>query len=195
MPRPLPLVACLLALACSGPTYTRGSEDPSIDEAALSTGLDRKDLGLALDQWFADFQQSRLVREIPADDRKIAILSIENDTSQHIASALQNLIEGFETRLVNDGVFEVVSNDTLVGDAIMKERLRDLGDDVDPATVAALGKEFGIHYFVHGRVGETAEKSQDIKRVQYYLFLKVTEVATNRRVFQEQVPITKQMEG
>lgn len=184
----------LSSLAC-GATVTRGSDDPSIDKVALSTKLDRVDLGEALDKWYAEFDNSKFVLNVDQPDRKMAILHIDNDTSEHIESALQNLIESFETKMVNDGIFDVVSNDDIAANAIMKERLRGLGDNVDPETVAALGKEFGVHYFVHGRVGETTEKLRDVKRVQYYLFLKVTEVATTKRVFQSQVPITKQIEG
>ena len=43
--------------------------------------------------------------------------------------------------------------------------------------------------------GETAEKTRDRRRVQYYLFLKVTEVETRRNVFQKQIDITKQVSG
>lgn len=191
----IPIACCaLLALACS-PTVKRGTDYPSIDEAALSTRLDRVDLEEALSDWYQQFDNSKFVLNIEADDRKIAILAIDNDTSEHIDSGLRNLIESFETKLVNDGVFDVVSNDTLAADAIMRERVRGVGDDVDPETVAALGKEYGVHYFVHGRIGETTEKLGDRKRVQYYLFLKVTEVATTKRVFQSNVPITKQISG
>ncbi|GJM23349.1 MAG: penicillin-binding protein activator LpoB [Planctomycetota bacterium] len=184
------LTCCALLTGCFGPSVVRG---PGADEAALSTKLDRVDLEGALDSWYQEFDSSKFAMSIDSADRKIAILSIDNDTSEHIDSGLRNLIESFETKLVNDGVFAVVSNDTLAADAILRERKRSLGDDVDSATIAALGKEFGIHYFVHGRIGETTEKLGDRKRVQYYLFLKVTEVATTRRVFQSEVPITKQI--
>ncbi len=184
----------LTVLAACGPTFSRASDDPSIDEPAMSVRLDRADLDVALASWYEQFSDSGFVAEVPKNERKIAILSIENDTSEHIGSALRNLIEGMETKIVNDRVFQVVSNDDLVADAITQERLRDLGENVDATTIAALGKEFGIHYFVHGRVGETAEKVSDTRRVQYFLFLKVTEVATTQRVFQQQIPITKQVE-
>ena len=186
---------CLFLVACSSPTVTRGSDDPEIDELALSTRLDRRDLDLALNEWITAFDESPFRVGLPEGDRTIAIIKIDNDTSEFIGSALQNLIESFETRLVNEQQFVVVSHDELVADAIMQERIRGMGDNVDPETVAALGREYGIHYFVHGRVGETTEKTSDQRRVQYYLFLKVTEVATNRRVFQYQIPITKMIES
>lgn len=195
MLRTFAVLACCFSLAACGTTVISDQDDPTVDDYALSTRLDRRDLTVALDSWYDEFDGSKFVMNIDAADRKIAILSIDNDTSEHIDSALRNLIESFETKLVNDGVFDVVSNDSIVADAIMKERVRGLGDNIDPAMVAALGKEFGIHYFVHGRVGETTEKLSDEKRVQYFLFLKVTEVATTRRVFQSEVPITKRISG
>jgi hypothetical protein len=188
-------VSLLSLVACGGPTFTRGSDDASIDEAALSTKLDRADLNQALDSWAETFQASPFYLEVSKASRKIAVLGIENNSSEHIGSALQILTDGVETRLVNSGIFDVISRDTLVADAIMEERLRTLGDNVDPETVAALGKEFGIHYFVHGKVSDISEKTGDRRRVQYGMFLKVTEVATSRRVFQLEVPLTKQLDG
>ena len=187
------LSSALLLSACSGPSYQRGSDDPSIDKAAMSTRLDRADLELALDKWFADFNKSGFVAKVPADQRNISVLEIANETSEQIGSALRNLITSVETDLVNGGTFSVINNDDILKSAIMQERRR--GDAVDPDTMAALGAELGVHYFVHGRVGETTEKTQDARRVQYFLFLKVTEVATRRTVFQNQIDITKQISG
>ena len=64
-----------------------------------------------------------------------------------------------------------------------------------PATMAAAGKRLGVKYFIYGEVGDTAEKTSDRRRVQYYLFLKVVEVETNVIVFQQQIDRTKQISG
>ena len=187
------LCAALLA-ACSGPEYTRASDDPSIEEPPLSTRLDRKDLDLAFTQWEQGLQGSSFVRGLSRTP-SIAILSIRNDTSEHIGGALDNLLSTAETQLVNSGDWNVVETARFVQDAVLAERLRDMGDAVDPATAAALGKEFGIEYFVAGRVGDTTEKSEDVRRVQYYLFLKVIDVSTMLVKYQARVDITKQVEG
>lgn len=192
------LLLLLLLAACSSPTYTRGSDDPSIDDAALSTRLDRRDLEQALDQWMVEFDGSNFFRkaeDLPDGQRSLAILSIENQTSEHISGALGSLIRSFETQIINGGVFEVVANDEIAKNALIEERVRSLGETVDPETRAMLGKEFGVNYFVYGYVGDVAEKTQDKKRVQYFLFMTVTSVETGRKEFQYQVDITKQMEG
>ncbi|MFT7463342.1 MAG: hypothetical protein ACI9EF_001686 [Pseudohongiellaceae bacterium] len=182
-----------LAVGCSGPSFQRGSEDPSIDKAAMSTGLDRVDLEGALDDWYEEFGSSKFLGRHEGGEETIAVLRIDNDTSEHIGSALRNLIDSVETRLVNDGDFSVVSNDAIAKQAIAAEFLR--GDAVDASTMAELGKQLGVHYFVSGRVGETAEKTSDARRVQYFLFLRVVEVETVRNVFQAQIDITKQISG
>lgn len=186
--------AGLAAAAGCGPTFTRASDEPEIDDPAMSTGLDRKDLELALEQWVTGFEASPFMVTLPRDKPSIAILKIANDTSEHIGGALDNLLNSMETKLVDSGAWTVVDNTRLSSDANMSERLRQLGDTVDPETRVALGKEYGIHYFVNGRVGETTEEVEDTRRVQYFLFLRVTDVATNVIRYQDQVDLTKQVE-
>jgi hypothetical protein len=191
----LALAALLLLLlpACFGPDYPRGSDDPSVDEPAMSTRFDRVDLELALAEWTLGFEGSPFVQGLSRAP-SIAILHIANDTSEHIGGALDTLLHELETRLVQSGRFNVVDNSTLTADAILAERLRDLGDEVDDATIAALGKEYGIEYFINGRVFDTTEKADDTRRVQYYLFLRCTEVSTKLIRYQSQIDITKQVE-
>jgi len=178
--------------ACFGPEYSRASEEPEIEDPALSTRLDRRDLELALQQWVDELNGSAFAGTLAPRKPTIAILHIQNDTSEHISGALDNLLSAAETDLVQSGKWDVVDNTTLTSDAVLAERLRDSGDAVDQQTVAALGREFGIEYFVNGRVGDTSEKSNDVRRVQYYLFLRVTEVSTLRVMHQTRVDITKQ---
>ena len=193
----LRLVSVSLALAfmlgACGPTIQRGTDDPSIDEAAMSTRLDRVDLEKALGDWYTEFSGSKFLARQDGGQSTIAVLRIDNDTSEHIGSSLRNLIDSVETRLVNDGDFSVVSNDAIAKEAVAAEFMR--GDAVDASTMAALGKQLGVHYFVSGRVGESAEKTSDARRVQYFLFLRVVEVETVRNVFQAQIDITKQISG
>lgn len=189
----LAAVLCTLLLpACRGPEYTRAADEPEIDDPALSTRLDRRDLELAIDAWVEEFGASAFVRGLPPRKPSIAILRIQNDTSEHVSGALDNLLSAVETRLVQSGLFKVVDNTTLTRDAVLAERLRASGDAVDPETAAALGKEFGIELLVNGRVGDTAEKNEGVRRVQYYLFMRVTDVATLQVMHQTQVDITKQ---
>ncbi len=187
-------LALLVALSSCSPTFRRGQDDPSINEAALSTGLDAADLDRALADWYDDFAKSPRILALPEEGRILAVLQINNDTSQYIAPQLDALISGFETRLVNDGFFRVVARDQLANNAILQERMHSTSDSVDPQTSVALGKEFGVHYVVYGKVSDNVEKTSDTKRVQYFLTLKVTAVETSETLYQQKVQITKQVE-
>ena len=79
-------LACLtlalsVSVACGGPSYQRGTDDPSLDEAAMSTGLDRADLEHAMDKWLAAFNASGFVSHLPSGPRTISVLDISNETS------------------------------------------------------------------------------------------------------------------
>ncbi|HEX5011036.1 MAG TPA: hypothetical protein VFY71_11610 [Planctomycetota bacterium] len=186
------LLAVALLPACSGPEYSRAAEEPEIDSPALSTRLDSKDIDLALAEWVNQLARSEFVKGLPPGKPGIAILSFENATSEHISGALDTLLTAAETQLVQSNLFHVVDNTTIMRDAVLAERLRDAGDAVDKETAAALGKEFGIQYFVAGRVWDTTEKSDDVRRVQYHIFLRVTDVATLQLMHQTRVDVTKQ---
>ncbi|MHC4846502.1 MAG: hypothetical protein ACYTCU_10115, partial [Planctomycetota bacterium] len=125
------LVAPLSLLpACFGPSVTRASDDPEIDEPAMSTGFDRVDLELALETWIEDFEESSFVRGL---DRQpsIAVLKISNQTSEHISGALDSLLDSCEVHLVRSGHWNVVDNTDLSRNAIIAERLRNMSDSVD----------------------------------------------------------------
>jgi PBP1b-binding outer membrane lipoprotein LpoB len=180
-------------IGCSGPRYQRGGGDSRIDIKAMSTGLDRVDLERALDDWYTEFSSSKFLGREGDGSQTLAVLRIDNDTSEHISSQLQTLISSVETRIVNDGDFQVVTNDNIAKSAIAAEMRR--GDEVDQSTMAELGMQLGVQYFISGRVGDSAEKTADARRVQYFLFLRVTEVVTGRVMFQSQVDMTKQISG
>jgi hypothetical protein len=80
------------ALAC-GPTAVRGSETPGLDDAAMSTKLDRRDLEDMLAKNLDSLQTSAVVKRWEGEeDPTVAVLSIRNDTSEHIDGALSALI-------------------------------------------------------------------------------------------------------
>lgn len=187
------LLASLVIITVIGcdPTFQRGTDDSSIDQAAMSTRLDRVDLEKALDDWYGQFGSSKFLDQSGDGSKTLAVLRIDNDTSEHISSALTTLISSVETRIVNDGDFRVVTNDQIAKNAIAAEMQRI--DEVDQSTMADLGMQLGVQYFISGRVGDSAEKTADARRVQYFLFLRVTEVQTGRVMFQSQIDITKQI--
>lgn len=181
--------------ACSGsPAYVRGEEVPEIDEYAMSTGFDKRDL----EKLFADSTKSlmesaamRRWKAASAEGKEpsIAILPVRNETSEHIDSQLQALLSKFETQLVNSGVVTVVSHENQR--ALVEELKIQQSAAFDAGKVARLGRQLGVKYFITGKVYDSAERSQDERRVQYFMFMQVLEVETGAIRWQNEANLTK----
>ena len=61
----------------------------------------------------------------------------------------------------------------------------------NPAKAATYGKQLGAKYFITGKVSAADERNDDMRRVQYFLFLQVIEVETSAIKWQRKTYITK----
>ncbi len=187
------LLGCTLASACSsGPRAVRGTDEPGLDHSAMSTGLDRSDLQRMLNENMETMRKSAVVQRWQAEDRpSVSVLPIQNETSEHIESALNALISDIETQLVNWGAVKVVSLQNQ--QQLMEEVRRQYSNGFDQTQIAHWGKQVGARYFVTGKVYTTDERVEDQHRVQYYLFLQVLNVETGEIMFQNKTNTTKAM--
>lgn len=192
--RPLALLA-LLALSTSLTTVATGckpkavrggpgTENPALDEGAMSTTLDRRDLQelmqmnmekLLASPWWAQISQT--------PGAIVAIWPIKNETSEHIDDQLNTLLADMETELVNGGVVSVVS----------RERQAEMANEVavqqnrsiyDPNFANQISRQLGAKYYITGKVGTVDEFFNKERRVQYTLFMQVIEVETSLVRFQ-----------
>jgi len=180
-------------LACSsGPRAVRGTDEPGLDYEAMSTGLDKRDLQRMLNENMQVMRNSAVVQRWQQEGRpSVAVLPMQNDTSEHIDSALNALISDIETQLVNWGAVRVVS---LQNQQQMIEEVRrqySAQNGYDQTTIAHWGKQVGARYFVTGKVYTTDERVGDQRRVQYYLFMQVLNVETGEIMFQNKTNTTK----
>ena len=96
------VLASASVTACGGPKAVRGSDVQGLDDAAMSTGLDKRDLERLLHENMEALQASALVKRWEGENRPaVAVLQMRNDTSEHIESVLAALITDVETTLVN----------------------------------------------------------------------------------------------
>lgn len=177
----------LSAAACQ-PKAVRGgegTENPNLDNAAMSTTLDRVDIEDLVSKnldammnsgwWGRDVQGA-------AEPPVVAIWPIKNATSEHIDDQMLQLLSNIETTLVNSGAVDVVS----------RERQAEMAAEVgvqntavfDPAMAAKIGKQIGAKYYVTGKITSTDERTKKERRLQYSLFLQVIEVETSMIKFQ-----------
>ena len=196
---PLSAALCFVAalassLGCAGPTYVRGSEMKDLDEYAMSTGLDRKDLEALFDKnWksmtesgiYGRWQKSSEAGDLP----RLAIFPFANETSEHIDSQLDALLSKVETRMVNSGFVEVISRERQK--QLVEELRTQSSAAFDPSKAGALGRQMGARYFVTGKIHDSAEKTGGERRVQYFMFMQVVDVETGGIRWQNEAGLTK----
>jgi penicillin-binding protein activator len=191
----LVLLACGLttlagSMTACGPKAVRGSEVAGLDDAAMGTGLDRTDLKGMLDTNLASLQSSGAVKRWEGEDRPpVAVLTIKNETSEHIDGALNALISDIETSLINAGHVRVISAQD---QPEMMEKVRSQQTDAfDQSQIASWGQQVGARYFVTGKVYTVDERADGERRVQYFLFMRVLEAATGDILWQNKTSVTK----
>jgi TolB-like protein len=196
MMRSFQLFCCMVlvcaSLACGGPKAVRGSDTPGLDHAAMGTGLDRRDLSQMLRENLDAMKNSRVYEVWRGEDRPpVTVLPIQNETSEHIDSALGALITEVETQLINTAPVRVISLETQK--QLMEEIQRQHHSQgaFDTAQVASWGKQLGARYVITGKVFTTDERAPNARRVQYYLFIRVVSVETGEVLFQNQAAVTK----
>src|SRR5260221_9885544 len=191
------LISCVAALTgavvlagCGKPTPVRGEEVAGLDEEAMSTGLDRRDLQKMLHDNMDALQSSAVIQRWQGENRpSVAVLPIRNDTSEHIEGALDSLISDVETILINGGHVRVVSHENQ--GSLVDEVKRQQSDAFDQSTVSKWGRQVGAHYFVTGKTFANDERRDDERRVQYTLFMQVLDSETGEVLFQNKASVTK----
>jgi len=202
-PRALVLfLACLGGLAlvagCTS-TVVRGGEgtnNPDLDEAAMSVQLDREDINYLVADYLQKLEASRFWQsDVRAASGRplVAIWPIQNSTSEHIDDQLLTLLSSIETALINTGDVRVVDRSTQ--DALIREIQAQQSSAFNPATAQRLGQQLGVQYFFTGKVTSINERLNKQRRVQYSLFLQVLEVETGLIEFQNEVTRSKQIKG
>lgn len=188
------LLTLLLGTAACGPTAVRGgpgTDNPELDERALSTGLDRRDLqDMARENLTRLFGSTAWARWKNAPEPPvIAIWPVKNDTSEHLDSEMLTLLSDIETEMLSSGVVSIVSRERQ--HELVEEVNVQQGNAFDPATRAQISRQVGAKYYVTGKLQAVDERMADTRRVQYTLFLQVLEVETGLTLFQAKSERTK----
>lgn len=168
----------------------RGSDVEGLDDAAFGTGLDRRDLEKMLDENLDALRSARIVSQWKQEGKPtLSVLSMRNETSEHIDSALGALITKVETYLVNGGDVRVISRDSQP--EMIAEIEAQQSGAFDAATVSRLGKQAGVRYFLTGRVHSVSERRNGERRVQYFLAMRILDAESSDVVWQNSADLTK----
>jgi penicillin-binding protein activator len=180
----------LSTTGCNKPKAVRGEDVEGLDDQAMGTGLDRRDLQKLMHENMSALDTSAVVKRWDAEQMpQLAVLPFKNETSEHIDSALDALISDIETTLINAGHVSVISLENQ--QSLVAEIKRQQGDAFDQGKAASYGRQLGVKYIITGKVFTTDEKFENERRVQYYLFMQVLEVETGQILFQNKAALTK----
>lgn len=191
---PLTLALALAAGSGCRPKAVRGgegTENPNLDNAAMSTGLDRVDLEDLMKKNMAQLTTSPIWNNWKGAQSPpvVAIWPIKNDTSEHLDDQMLTLLSDMETELINGGVVAVVSRERQ--QEMMAEANMQQGADFNPAMAAQIGRQIGAQYFLTGKLQAVDERQKGERRVQYTLFMQVIEVENSLVRFQTKSERTK----
>jgi hypothetical protein len=132
------VVAGLGAMGC-GPKAVRGEEVEGLDDQAMSTGLDRRDLQKLLQENMKALETAPVVKRWEGEQMpSVAVLPLRNETTEHVEGPLDALISDIETTLVNAGHVRVISMEQQ-GNMIAQIRQQYAGA-FDPSQIATWGK-------------------------------------------------------
>jgi uncharacterized protein (TIGR02722 family) len=173
-----------------------GTANPNLDRPAMSVGLDRDDITYLVDDYLKSLEASPFWQDTikgAATPPTVAIWPIQNATTQHLDDQMLTLLSSIETSLVNTGRVRVV-------DRSSQENLaREIGIQQSPiydqSTAQRFGHQLGVQYFFTGKITSVDERLNNVRRVQYTLFLQVVEVETGLIRFQNEVSRSKAVKG
>ena len=195
--RSLATLAAVLPLAIftvgcgGGVAIVRGSQVEGLDDQAMSTGVDERDIQQALHENLKSLMTSPIANGWATDHSRptIAIYPLANETSEHIESQLNALLSDVETYMVESNLVTVVSVERQR--QMIAEIEKQHGGGFDPAHVAAYNAQLGSKYYVTGKVFTADERAFGERRVQYFMFMQLIDVSTSAVLWQHKVEFTK----
>lgn len=195
----LGLVAILAVQSGCAATAMRGGEgtaNPDLDRPAMSVKLDRDDITYLVDDYLkrleaSPFWQDSILRA--PQPPVVAIWPIHNASTQHIDDQMLTLLSSIETALVNTGRVRVI--DRASQEAMAREIGVQQTSAYDPRSAQRLGRQLGAQFFFTGKITSSDERLNDVRRVQYSLFLQVLEIENGLIRFQNEVARSKAVKG
>jgi penicillin-binding protein activator len=190
------LVAVQSGCAATAMRGGEGTANPNLDRPALSVALDRDDITYLVADYLKSLEASPFWQETikgAAKPPTVAIWPIQNATTQHLDDQMLTLLSSIETSLVNTNRVRVVDRSSQ--EALAREIGVQQGPTYDPSTAQRFGRQLGVQYFFTGKITSVDERLNNVRRVQYTLFLQVVEVETGLIRFQNEVSRSKAVQG
>ena len=173
-----------------------GTDNPDLDRPAMSVTLDRDDITYLVADYLKSLEASAFWQgtiKTAATPPVVAIWPIQNATTQHLDDQMLTLLSSIETALINTNRVRVV--DRASQEALIREIGVQAGAAYDPSTAQRFGRQLGAQYLFTGKITSVDERLNNVRRVQYTLFLQVLELETGQIRFQNEVARSKAVKG
>lgn len=190
------LIICSLGCTQRAMRGGEGTENPNMDQAAMSTTLDKADIDYLVSRNLDGLYESRFWKNevgVATKPPIMAIWPIHNATSEHLEDQMLTLLSAIETSLVNSGEVQIVAKERQA--ALAREIGVQQGAIYDPTHAAQLGRQLGARYFVTGKLTSVDERIQKTRRLQYSLFVQILEIETGLVKFQFESARSKAVKG
>jgi len=190
------LVAVQSGCAATAMRGGEGTANPDLDRPAMSVTLDRDDITYLVADYLKTLEVSPFWQDTiktAAQPPIVAIWPIQNATTQHLDDQMLTLLSSIETALVNTNRVRVVDRSSQ--ESLEREVGIQQGSAYDPRTAQRLGRQLGAQYFFTGKITSVDERLNNVRRVQYTLFLQVIEIETGLIRFQNEVTRSKAVKG
>lgn len=176
MVRWIPMVM-VWVVGCSvgQPVYQSSSEGVALNEPAMSTSLDRRDVTYLYEENVRALKANGALSRLKTGSTVVAA-PIVNLTSEHVGSQLDALLSRMERELVVDERVSVVAGRGHHAEALLRD-----------------GGRWGAGYVLQGRVVDAAERTAAYRRVQYFMFMQIVEVETGLVMWQHASEVTKKL--
>lgn len=173
-----------------------GTDNPDMDRAAMSVTLDRDDITYLVSDYLGRLENSPFWQQTvrgAARQPVVAIWPIQNSTTQHLDDQMLTLLSSIETALVNTNSVTVVDRSRQF--ELANEIGIQQGAPFDRASAQKLGRQLGAKYFFTGKITSVDERLNNVRRLQYSLFLQVIEIETGVIRFQNEVTRSKALKS
>ena len=190
------LVAVQSGCAATAMRGGEGTANPDLDRPAMSVTLDRDDITYLVADYLKSLEASPFWQDTiktAAQPPIVAIWPIQNATTQHLDDQMLTLLSSIETALINTNRVRVVDRSSQ--ESLEREVGIQQGSAYDPRTAQRLGRQLGAQYFFTGKITSVDERLNNVRRVQYTLFLQVIEIETGLIRFQNEVTRSKAVKG
>ena len=168
---------------------TRGSDDPRVNDVAMSRKLDLKDVDIALHTMLENLDQTWAAKvRATGEEPGLAVMEIRNETDQYGLDTT-NLRESFEEQILNMGAFAIVAADAV--NKLKSSMMEQNTDWYAGGTVPEAGNLLGFRYIIGGVLKGETERTAGAARTQYRLYLKAVDIETGRLLWKKSADITK----